>query len=83
MKQVKTIKDLPVGTPVIMKAHPNRILDGPEEYRGLVSSCVVSYDGRRCYPRLPHVRILFSDGKQFVFYEDEINGGRFYIMEAS
>ena len=82
MKQVKTIKDLPVGTPVIMKAHPNRILDGPEEYRGLVSSCVVSYDGRQ-NPRLPHVRILFSDGKQFVFYEDEISEGRFYIMEAS
>ena len=39
MRLAKTLKDLPPGTPIIMKAHPQRIIrSGLKEYKGLVCS---------------------------------------------
>ena len=84
MRQAKTLKDLPAGTPIIMKARPARIIrSGLKEYKGLVCSYHPADPTSKSWKHKdPHIVILFSTGKKFSFYEEEIQAGLFWIMEV-
>ena len=84
MRLAKTLKDLPAGTPITMKAHPlrpNRF--GRKEYKGLVCSYHPAEPTSKSWRfKDPHIVSLFSTGKKFSFYEEEIQSGLFWIMEV-
>ena len=68
MRTAKTLEDLPVGTPVE--------IDGAYKlYKGLVSENRVGYG-------VPWVKILFTDGEDIIYYEEDLEEERIWIVEV-
>ena len=68
MRQAKTFKDLPLGTPVEIR--------GCTIYKGLVC------EHQTLHNQYPFIRILFADGDTCVYYEEEIPEERIFIVEV-
>ena len=69
MRTAKTLEDLPVGTPVE--------IDGAYKlYKGLVSE-------NRGGHGVPWVKILFTDGSDIIYYEEDLEEERIWIVEIT
>ena len=69
MRTAKTLADLPMGTPVE--------IDGAYGlYKGLVSEYRVGHG-------VPWVKILFADGSDIIYYEEDLEEERIWIVEVT
>tara|TARA_Y100000114_G_C11709834_1_gene302881 strand:+ start:562 stop:774 length:213 start_codon:yes stop_codon:yes gene_type:complete len=68
MRIAKTLEDLPVGTPVEIY--------GRRTYKGLVIKAGWSYPYRQDY-----VKILFTDGEDIIYYEEDLEEEHIVIVE--
>tara|TARA_Y100000591_G_scaffold265341_1_gene238880 strand:- start:1134 stop:1358 length:225 start_codon:yes stop_codon:yes gene_type:complete len=69
MRIAKTIEDLPTGTPIEIY--------GRRTYRGLVIKAGWSYPYRQDY-----IKVLFSDGSDIIYYEEDIEEEGIRIVEV-
>ena len=74
MRIAKTLADLPVGTPIQ--------IDGAYKvFKGLVCERSIRYigDGDIEYP---YIKILFVDGSDIFYYEEDLEGENIMIVEV-
>ena len=69
MRIAQTLKDLPVGTPVE--------LEGLKLYKGLV--CEVGWSSNY---RQQYIKILFADGVDIIYYEEDLKEEGIMIVEV-
>ena len=71
MRIAKTFDDLPVGTPVEVEGHS-------KTWKGIVckrGSCIYGF------PTEEYIRILYTDGEETVYYEEELEEEEIMIVE--
>ena len=70
MRIAKTLEDLSIGTPVIIY--------GQKTYRGLVVESGWLYAYRQDY-----VKVLFSDGSDVIYYQEDLEDEQIRIVEIA
>ena len=71
MRTAKTLENLPVGTPVE--------IDGAYRcYKGIVIEAGWSYPYRQDY-----IKVLFADGSDIFYYEEDLEEERIWIVEVT
>ena len=68
MRTAETLEDLPVGTPIEIY--------GRRVYKGLVIESGWSYPYRQDY-----VKVLFADGSDIIYYEEDVEEEQICIVE--
>ena len=69
MRIAKTLEDLPIGTPVQIY--------GQKTYKGLVTEAGWMYRYRQFY-----VKVLFSDGSDVIYYQEDLEEEQIRIVEV-
>ena len=76
MRQAKTFKDLPLGTPVLIYS----LYDTRITYKGLVYEHIIDPDLDLW--RDEYIVIMLSCGDKICYYENELINEEIFIMEA-